>query len=93
VEGLEARIPCTRRLRRGESLVLFFPIDLGVFCCAGHVSIALEDGAGPVLLAAGERYAAQHNARLTLTFREGAKNEWLADMGFAVIAFLPAPDE
>ena len=88
MEALEARIPCTRRLRRGESLAFSFPIDVTLFCCAGRVSILSEGGAAPVLLAAGERYAAKHSARLILTFREGAKNEWLADTGVAVLAFL-----
>ena len=81
-------MPCTRRLGRGDSLVFLSPVARAVFCCAGRLSIALHDGTAPVLLAPGERYAAKRNARLTITCAEGAKNEWLADTGVAVLALL-----
>jgi len=90
VEALEERIPCTRCLRRGETLAIFFPIDLTVLCCAGRIRIALEDATAPVHLAEGERYAARRNVRFTIAFREGARNEWLADSGIALVALLRA---
>jgi hypothetical protein len=62
-------------------------------CCAGSVSISTPDAAAPVFLAAGEQYPAKRNTRFRITFQAGPRNEWLADMGIAVVAFLPRPHE
>jgi len=32
------------------------------------------------------------DARVTVSFFEGVKNEWLSDTGIAVVAFLPASE-
>lgn len=60
-------------------------------CCAGTVEVAVE-GAAAVVLNEGGRFTAKRNTLLRITFRAGARNEWLADMGIAVVAFLPASE-
>lgn len=63
--------------------------DFTLLCCAGSVEIAVQEAAVPAfLLTEGERFAVKRGARLTVSFRAGHKNEWLADTGIAVLAFL-----
>jgi hypothetical protein len=85
-------VPCTRRLRRGESLSCSPRSGLALMCCAGSIEVAVQ-GAAAFVLTEGERFTLEREGRLTIIWRRGPKNEWLADMGIAVIAFLPGPRE
>lgn len=61
-------------------------------CCAGSVEVAAR-GAPAFLITQGERFTAKGNTPLIIRYHAGPRNEWLADTGIAVIAFLPGPHD
>ena len=55
-------------------------------CCAGTVWITQRDDARDTFLTAGERFTFGRAGLALISVEEGPKNEWMEDMGFAVIS-------
>ena len=73
-----------RRLGRGESLELRDAAGLTLRCCAGVLCVRDEDGADGARLLPGECVTLGARAA-RVSVLEGAKDEWLRDIGFAVV--------
>lgn len=58
-------------------------------CCAGTIWITQEGDPRDIFLAAGERFTFDRPSLALISAEEGARNEWMDDVGFAVIC-LPA---
>lgn len=58
-------------------------------CCAGTIWITQEGDPRDIFLAAGERFTLDRPGLALISAEEGARNEWMDDVGFAVIT-LPA---
>ena len=80
---------CVTRLTPGRSLRVRDAIGCTVMCCAGTVWITQENDARDIFLTAGERFTFDRPGLALIYAEEGIRNEWMDDMGFAVIS-LPA---
>jgi hypothetical protein len=80
---------CVRRLARGESLKVRDGAGRMVMCCAGTVWITQENDARDIYLTAGETFVLDRPGLALISAEEGVKDEWLDDIGFAVVG-LPA---
>ena len=77
---------CVQRLRRGQSLKMRDAAGCTVMCCAGTVWITQENDARDIFLTAGQRFTFDRPGLALIRAEEGVKNEWMDDMGFAVIS-------
>ena len=87
--GLDTEALCTKRLAPGGALRLRDAAGCTVMCCAGTVWITQENDARDIFLNAGRRFTFDRPGLAMICAVECVKNEWLDDMGFAVIS-LPA---
>jgi hypothetical protein len=83
---------CVQRLAPGQSLKVRDAMGCTVMCCAGTVWITQENDARDIFLTPGRRFTFDRPGLAMICAVEGVKNEWLDDMGFAVVG-LPASRE
>ena len=77
---------CVKRLTRGQSLKVRDALGCTVMCCAGTVWITQENDLRDIFLTAGQRFTFDRPGLALIYAEEGMKNEWMDDMGFAVIS-------
>ena len=80
---------CVQRLARGQSLKVHDAAGCTVMCCAGTVWITQENDARDIFLTTGQRFTFDRPGLALIRAEEGMRNEWMDDIGFAVIS-LPA---
>lgn len=80
---------CVKRLRVGRSLKLRDGAGCAIMCCAGTLWITQEGDARDIFLTAGDSFTFDRPGVAVISVEEGARNEWMDDLGFAVVT-LPA---
>lgn len=74
-----------RRLQVGKTLKLRAAPGHTVMCCAGTVWITQEGDFRDIFLAPGESFTFDHSGMALISAEAGARNEWVDDIGIAVI--------
>jgi hypothetical protein len=75
------------RLRLGECIQLRDTIACAVLCCAGTARIIRDGEPRDIYLRAGETFIlGRYCGPALIVAQEGARNEWLDDLRFAVVA-------
>ena len=77
---------CVTRLAPGQSLKVRDAAGCTVMCCAGTVWITQENDARDIFLTAGQRFTFDRPGLALIRAEEGMKDEWMDDIGFAVIS-------